>query len=155
MAKMSARQIVLVYTENRMSSRPDFYSGRGAILSDLDSDLLERIYKGVKNEIGNEAAENFVQMVADIKILSATCFLNTLYGLEVSKWVWKKSDRPDRAMDHIDLPHEHEGRFEAGMATIGAVLGGGLERDETHAIRGEFLQKHGKSVPGSRCNYWQ
>lgn len=140
---MSARQIVGTYCEGRMCPRPEFFSGRGAILSDLNSDLLGMIHEGIRREIGAEAAKNFVQMVADIDVLSATFFLNSLYGLEANGWKWKKAKRKAKGIDHVDVGPDDGHRFAIGMATIGSWLGGGSERNETPSISSDFLEKHG------------
>ena len=141
---MNAYDIVQTSTKRRMSGRPEYYSGRGATLSDLNSELLQMIWKGVKKEIGKKAAAAFAEMVADIDVLSATCFLNTLYALEVQGWVWKKPNGCQGDMDHIDVGPEGEGRLAVGMASIAAWMGGGSNRDDTLMIRGGFLAKHGK-----------
>lgn len=145
---LTAHAIVGTYTKNRMSSRPEFYSGRGAILTDLNSELLEMIYDGIRREIGEAAAKNFVQMVADIDVLSATLFLNSLYGLEANGWKWKKRSKlskTSKATDHVDIGPDDGHRFAIGMATIGSWLGGGSERNETPMISSDFLEKHGFS----------
>ena len=67
--KLEAMQIVM---EAGMSARPEFYSGRGAISCDLNDKILEKVHKGVQREHGEEAAKQFVQMVADVPKLSAT-----------------------------------------------------------------------------------
>ncbi len=140
---MSAHAIVGTYTKNRMSSRPEYYSGRGAILSDLNSELLEMIHEGIRREIGEKAAKNFVQMVADIDALSATFFLNSLYGLEASGWKWKKRSKKAEALDHVDVGPDSPARFGIGMATLGSWMFGGSERNETAQISSDFLEKHG------------
>ena len=142
---MNAYDIVQTSTKRRMSGRPEYYSGRGATLSDLNSELLQMIWKGVKKEVGKKAAAAFVEMVVDIEVLSATCFLNTLYSLEARGWIWTKPNRCQGNLDHIDVGPDGEGRFAVGMASIAAWMGGGSSRDDTLMIRGEFLAKHGKT----------
>ncbi len=141
---MDAYHIVQASTKNRMSGRPEYYSGRGATLSDLNSELLQMIWKRVKKEVGKKAAAAFLEMVADIEVLSATCFLNTLYSLEARGWVWTKPNRCQGDMDHIDVGPDGEGRLAVGMASIAAWAGRGSSRDDTLMIRAEFLAKHGK-----------
>ena len=85
--KLNARMIV---RKAGMSDMPGFYSGRGAILSDLNPDILRRIYEGVQREHGKGVAKQFVKMVATIPKLSATDFLLSFYRL--GKWLengWK------------------------------------------------------------------
>ena len=77
--KLDACQIV---KRARMSARPEFYSGRGAITDDLNGEKLEHIYGDIKRWHGDDAAQSYVQMVADILVLSATDFLLSLYRFE-------------------------------------------------------------------------
>lgn len=142
---MTAREIVHEYTKNRMSARPEYYSGRGATLSDLDSKLLEMIYQGILKEIGQNAAKELIKMVEDLDVLSATHFLNSLYALEARSWRWERRQRKAGPMDHIDVGSDQdpEARLTIGLCSIGAWGLGGSDRDETDTIRGAFLQKYG------------
>jgi hypothetical protein len=144
--RMSAQQIVM---EAGMSARPEFYSGRGAISSDLNDKILENVYQGVRREQGEEAAKQFAQMVADVPKLSATDFLLTLYRLEGLSWKWdKRVLGNERGMDVG--PDRDDGSREAiARATIASVLSGMSDIDETSYIRGEFLRRHEIQVPKS------
>jgi len=139
--KLTAREII--GTMKDMSARPEFYSGRGATGSDLDNRRLERIHQLIEREHGGEAAQNYVQMVADIPVLSATDFLLNLYRLDASGWEWNKGLLGNEK--GVDVgPDTGNGTREAiGFATIGAVLGGMSDRNETPYIREEFLRNHG------------
>ena len=143
--KLTAREII--GTMKNMSDRPEFYSGIGAIRSDLDSKKLDTIYQIIKKEYGEDAAQNFAQMVTDIPILSATDFLLNFYRLEGHNWKWdKKLLGNERGIDIG--PDYSNGRREAiAMATIANSLSGFSERDETPYIRGEFLRKLGINDP--------
>lgn len=143
---MTAREIVSHYCQGRMSGRPEYFSGRGATLSDLNSDLLEMIYQGILKEIGKGGAQNFIKMVEDIDVLSATLFLNSLYELEARSWVWENSQQTSKASKHLDVGPEGEGRMAVGLASIGAWMGGGSGRDDTRQIRDSFLRAHGRKV---------
>lgn len=134
---MSVRELIHARKIN-ISARPEFYSGRGATLTDLNSDILEKLYAAIKVEYGVQPAAAFVKMVADIKPLSATAFLNRLYALEGSGWQFKTRLQCD---SDIDLGPDNEGRMSIALATIGNLLGGRLN-DETEAIRRPFLMKH-------------
>jgi hypothetical protein len=148
--RMRASQIV---TEAGMSDRPEYYSGRGAISCDLNDKILEEVYRGVQREHGKKAAEQFVQMVADVPKLSATDFLLSLYRLESRNWKWDK--KMVGSENGLDVgPDTGDGsRFAVGMFSVANVLSGMSERDETRYIRGSFLQKHGIKIPGNVCSY--
>lgn len=136
--KIDARQIVM---EAGMSTRPEFYSGRGAISCDLNDKHLEKIYQIIKKEYGNDTAKQYAQMVADIPKLSATDFLITLYRLEGNEWEWDKRILGNERGAYVDGETD-EAKMAVGMATIFGALTGDSERDETDYIRGEFLERH-------------
>jgi len=132
-----------ILRNNRMSTRPEYYSGRGAILCDLDSKILEGIYQGILKEFGKNAAKNFLKMVADIKVLSATTFLEELYQLYFNEWKYTKKEKH---ADGISVPKNEDGDYDessmvSGMMGIFSVMGN--NRDETEMIRGNFLYNHG------------
>ncbi len=70
-----------------MSSRPEYYSGRGATPSDLSVPELMCIYRYIESGDFPKGAEGaFVQMVKDIKLLAATPFIQSLEALEYRGW---------------------------------------------------------------------
>lgn len=147
--KLEAMQIVM---GAGMSARPEFYSGRGAISCDLNERILEKVYKGVEREHGEEAARQFVQMVADISVLSATDFLLTLYRLESRNWRWDKRILGNEKGIDVGPDLGDGGREGIAMATIAECLSGMSERDETSYIRDNFLERHGIKVPQKNYN---
>ncbi|MDP3027250.1 MAG: hypothetical protein Q8N63_06075 [Nanoarchaeota archaeon] len=147
--KLEAMQIVM---EAGMSACPEFYSGRGAIPCDLNDKILEKVYKGVKREHGEKAAKHFTQMVADIPKLSATDFLLTLYRLESRNWRWDKRMLGNEKGIDVGPDYGDGRRTGIALVTIGDVLGGMSERDETSYIRDNFLERHGIKVPQKNYN---
>jgi hypothetical protein len=140
-----------IIRNNRMSARPEFYSGRGAIMCDLNGDILEGIYQGILKEFGKEAAKNFVKMVADIKVLSATTFLEELYMLFGNNWKYR--NKKEHA-NGISVPKNENGEYDqnsmmSGIFGIMAAMSNN-GRDETIAIRGYFLNCHGIKPKGKR-----
>jgi hypothetical protein len=122
-----------------MSFRPEYFSGRGATTTDLNGEMLFKIYNSIKKENGERAAEAYVEMVKSIKTLSATNFLNSLYLLEACKWVYKKSDFESDS----DLGPDCDGRIGVAFATIANTLSNG-DRDDTFFIRNSFMHKIGQ-----------
>lgn len=133
-----------------MSTRPEFYSARGATTTDLNSEKLERIYQAVLTHVGKDAGKAFVRMVASIRTLSATEFLLTLERLEANGWRWSKKllgDGKGIAFNDVD----------SALCTVVEVLGrsgrsngGSYEyerRDETVSIRCGFLRARGLKDP--------
>lgn len=129
---ISAREIV--YSVG-MPDRPEYYSGRGAMSCYLNGDQLYEIHTTIKKEIGTEQAVAFVSMIENLKTLSATNFLNSLYALEAREWVFVPASESD-----IDLGPDDERRIATGIATIFAATSFS-EWDETEDIRASFFQK--------------
>ncbi len=122
-----------------MSTRPAFYSGRGATTTDLSSHKLDTLYKAIEKHVSKEAAGHFGQMVADLPCLSATDFLLALESLESHHWTWSKE-----LIGHSNGLYAED--FGSGLGTIGSVLGGDRV-DETASIRRNFLDQHKIKLP--------
>lgn len=58
-----------IIRKNGMSTRPEYYSGRGAIRADLNDKILFGMHKDIKEKFGEKPAKAFVQMVDKIKVL--------------------------------------------------------------------------------------
>jgi hypothetical protein len=139
-----------IIRNNGMSTRPEYYSGRGATLSDLNSQILQGIYDGISKEFGEDADENYVKMVADIKVLSATTFLQELYNLERNGW---KYTEKQKHADGIAIPKNKDGEYDEISTLHGLISVVGTmsnNRDDTGIIRGSFLASHGVH-PIKRC----
>lgn len=141
--KIDARTIVI---RANMSPRPEYYSGRGATLSDLNGEILENIYQGIKKEYGKKASESFVNMVKDIPVASATDFLLNLYRLESNNWKWNEKMLGSEKGVYVDGPNDNV-KFAVGMATIAGIFGGSMDRDDTTSIKNYFLKRHGIEIP--------
>ena len=129
-----------IIRNNRMSTRPEYYSGRGAILCDLDGKILEGIYQGVLKEFGEKPADNFIKMVADIKVISATTFLQELYELFHRDWKYKKKRHHASG---IAVQKNEDGTYDATHGVLGIMSSLFNDRDETQMIKGYFLSRHG------------
>lgn len=138
-----------IIQDNNMSARPEYYSGRGATLSDLNGQILHGIHSGILKEFGEDAAKNYVKMVADIKVLSATTFLEELFNLECNEW---KYTEKSKHADGISVPKNEDGEYDESsmmsgmMGVMSAMFHNG--RDDTSRIRGGFLSTHGVEPKG-------
>lgn len=133
-----------IIRESGMSTRPEYYSGRGATRSDLDSGILEKIYQGILKEYGKRAANYYLKMVADIKVLSATTFLQELYMLFGNNWKYIKKKKH---AEGISIPKNEDGEYDeksamSGMLGMFAALCSNCS-DDTYSIRNGFLHLHG------------
>jgi hypothetical protein len=129
-----------IIRESNMSTRPEFYSGRGATLSDLNGQILQEIYNGIEKHFGDEAAENYVKMVDGIKVLSATTFLQELYDLYYSGWKYtpEKEDASG-----IAVHKDEDGNYNTALGMFGVSLALSNDRDDTNSIKAGFLLAHG------------
>jgi hypothetical protein len=127
-----------------MSARPEFYSGRDAMTCDLNKKHLEGIYEQIINKYGSEAGNGFIAMVKDIKVMTATKFLNSLYTLCRNDWNWKNS------MEGDSISIDGEG---TALGTIFSVVSSS-GRDETEIIKGDFLRNHGIYPEQRRCSMY-
>jgi len=128
-----------------MSTRPEYYSGRGATTADLNSDSLFKIYEAIKSDIGEDAAKNFALMVKAIKVLSATDFLLSLHRLDADNFVFTE------AVDNKGIYATDE---VTAFFTVMSVTSG-RNIDSTKSIRGPFLRRIGMSSPGDDDPYNQ
>jgi len=129
-----------------MSTRPEYYSGRGATISDLNGEILFGIHRDLKKEFGENAGIGFVKMVSGIKVLSATAFLNGLYELFYNDWKYK-----DTQPEGISLPKDEDGNHNEAIGMISvleALFSCG--RDDTQQIKSHFLRSNG--VKGKEIN---
>lgn len=134
----------------QLDTSPAYYLGRGACRSDLGGDKLEAVYQEIKQKAGEDPARNYVQMVADIPVLSATEFLVNLKNLEDGGWRAGPGLQTQRQKTKLIQEDEMKG---AG-SIIFAVVANGNNRgnDETSAIRGAFLQSHRGEYTRGRVN---
>ena len=113
----------------KMSSRPEYYSGRPAMICDFDGHKLFKIYTLIQKNIGEQAADNFVKMIENINDLSASNFLNHLYALEAHNWIYSPSATPKS---------ENSVHTKANSRRLFSSLYG-LNCDDTDLIRNTFL----------------
>jgi hypothetical protein len=154
--KMDFSQAVRKWTEGKLSSRPEYYCGRGVNTGDLNSDLLEMLWTGLTRSVGIPAADNFIYMVRDLTDLSATAFLKAFEEFYQNNFVWRP--RKQTIADQMaytgrsDDPHTFEA-LKLGMqemlmkARLNPGRSAEQERAETEAasmlVKGRFLLNHG------------
>jgi hypothetical protein len=133
---MDIREIV---QQAGMSDRPAYYSGRGATISDLNSQILQKIHESIVKNIGAEAGKEFIQLVDEIEVMSATGFLQALYSLARNNW---KFDPAMVKSNGTDIDSEGS----AWGTLLGSMSRG--KRDDSDSIKNEFLRKHGVLTGG-------
>ncbi len=146
--KLSAQEIT---REVGMSNRPEYYSGRGATVSDLNSKMLDEICGLVQKNHGRKASRNFVKMIEKMPVLSATDFLLSFYALEENGWEYEENRVRSDAPSGIIVRKDSDGNYDPkhGMVSIMSALSRG--QDQTNSIKMPFLNKHGSR--GKRMGY--
>lgn len=114
MAAITAREMV---NSVGMSNHPNFYADRAPIRTDFNGSHLFGIYRRIRDELGTSAADAFVTMVENLKILSAFNFLNALYALEARGWVYEPVKETDMGVG----PGDTENIKKAFLVRIGKI----------------------------------
>lgn len=135
-----------IVTTAKMSTRPEYYSGRGAIRSDLNGTILKTIFDSVKTDFGDEAANSFVEMVKGMKQLSATAFLNELYQLAQNDFIFTASV----GFGTMEIAKDKDGNYDMNHGMISMMSALTNLRDETTSIRNEFLWMIGERIQEPR-----
>jgi hypothetical protein len=129
--------------------RSSFYSGRGVNLGDLNSKFLEMIYQGLKSEVSQEAAKNFVKFVNNLKDLTASGFIIAFERFWDSECQNTNTSLPSGLGNQISGRGDE--RFAEGFALIGQIFGGGLSSPEkiereSHSVKDQFLRQHKEEI---------
>ena len=124
----------------RFSSRAEYFSGRGATLTDLNFEILEHIHGQITKEYGEEAAKNYVNMVASMKSCSATAFINNCYTLAYNNFKWELEESDTSG---IEVGKDKEGNYDTVNGIFGIISAMHQRGDQTPEIRNRFLSKHG------------
>lgn len=145
---MNREKLEQIILSTGMSLRPESFSGRGAITSDLNHKRLYAIWLGIKNTISNEAAESFVQLVRQIEVMSATTFLQELYALCDNNW---QLDEHYEDAPGVVIQKDNNGNHMVahGILAMSAAMSiAEAKIDQTQEIKAWFLECRG--VPPKR-----
>ena len=105
-----------------ISSRPEYYSGRGENGGDLNDKHLTKLYKLIKDFKGEEAAKEFVTMVENTKELSATAFIRRLLILDQNDYKWdSKYDVTQTENDDVEIDPDN---ILSTVATMASLMSG-------------------------------
>lgn len=116
-----------------VSSSPEYYSGRGAKLCDLNGKNLISIYNKL-NRLDTKKSLAMAKMTFEMPTLGATEFINSLYSLAYNNYDLEKYHL---SSNNIDLGNGSENsRFVIGMASLASSMC--YRSDDTIAIKHEF-----------------
>jgi len=126
-----------------------YYAGRGPTQSDLNSKLLEAFYDGIKKDVGEKEAKNFVRFVNKLDDLSASAFIVAFEQFAARKY--KIIDIKQKPEDGNRLTAHGPGLEAQAFALIAGALAGpkrspaeNLRASET--IKYAFINKHQKEI---------
>lgn len=118
-----------------LNSRAEYYSGRGAIMSDLNGKHLIAIYQKLAR-LDRIKALNMMKMTLHMPTLGATEFLESLYNLVENNYVFEKTII---STNNLSLGSARtEERNSIAIASIATFLCGS-KRDETATIKAQFI----------------
>ncbi len=126
------QDVVLKWTKKTLLMDVGYYAGRPPSNEDLSSQMLEMIYQGIRIDLGEMEAENFVLFVEKLHDLSPSVFVGAFQrfligGCQVTDGLATKADRARITHDSITLPlfaralfgqHETEEEIREASQTI-------------------------------------
>jgi hypothetical protein len=120
---------------------------------DLNSDILEMLYGGIRTEIGAEAARNFVLMVENLTDMSATAFLVSFQHYWGNKYRW--DDRKQQSGDGVALSGRGQQLHTEAMFAVLSALSDHRDKGtrdwQSDSIKMPFLARHSTKPRSSRC----
>ncbi len=142
----------LEWTEGKFLFRSGFYAGRPPSLGDLNSKILEMIYLGIKKDVGESEATNFVRFVNSLEDLSASSFIVAMerfWALDCKEPLVHQESRDRARLDDNLYGRQLESQALGLLAT---VLGGrNLDEDKIRSrsmdIKRDFIRNHMTEIP--------
>lgn len=126
-----------IITTSGLSDRPEFYSGRGTMLSDLNSDMLNLIYKKIARLDLNKGL-NMAKMTLEMETLGATEFLENLYLLAANNYDLEKIKL---SSDNVSFGNSRgNSMFAIALASLASSLSS-TRIDATLSIKECFINK--------------
>ena len=126
-----------IITTSGLSDRPEYYSGRGAMLCDLNSNMLYLIYKKLARLDSNKGL-NMVKMTLEMSTLGATEFLENLYSLAANNYDLEKIKL---SSDNVSFGNSRgNSMFANGLASLASSLSS-TRGDATPSIKECFINK--------------
>jgi hypothetical protein len=133
------------WTKDRFVLRSSFYTGRGVNAGDLNSEMLENIYQGLKADVSQDAATNFAKFVNGLTDLSASAFIQAFERF----WYGgcQKTEISQGDHDGNRLTGRGDALIGEGLALIANALGGRRSSQTeieagSQQIKSSFLMHH-------------
>lgn len=143
--------LVHSWTRGRFCMRSGFYAGRGPTSSDLNSDILESLYQGIKKELGEAAAANFVRFVNKLDDLSASAFIVAFEQFWAQDC--KTVEIEQTSEDRMRLDARGSGLEAQAFGAVMSHMSGGSNKSEdeirhlSNRLKGKFIWTHRDEIP--------
>ncbi len=143
------RKLVPEWTHGRFTLDSAEYAGRLPQLGDLNSEILEQIYQGLRSEGGPEAARNYVRFVAKLEDLSASSFVVALERFAYSDFT--EVNISQHASDRSELSSGDE-MFTQGLISLNQFQNSGMPNQEdikraSFSLKFMFVRSHHNELP--------
>lgn len=134
------------WTQGKLVMDSGVYAHRPPTQSDLNSEMLEAIYRGLKQDHNDIAARNFVRLVNKLEDLSASVFIVTLERFWASRC--KQTDIVVSNKVHNNSVRNKVQAFEQlANALTGKTLGERQKKNLSEGIKSDFIKAHREEIP--------
>lgn len=153
---MSARNSVHSWVNGKFTLRSGFYAGRGVNSGDLNSKILEMFYQGIKRDLGDHIATNFVRFANKLRDLSASAFIVAFEQFWANDCT--VTDIAQQSEDRNQLSGHGDALIGEAFGLIGAILGGGNSQSDAEIkvqsffLKREFIASHKEEIPEDEIN---
>lgn len=141
--------LVGTWTKNTFCMRSGFYSGRKPTEGDLGSKHLEMLYIGIKTDVGEQQAKNFVRFVNKLDDMAASPFIVALEKFWANDC--QLVDINQSTSDRLRLDARGDAlQAQAFGAIMSNMFGGVSEEDHRHlsdGVKARFIRNHLKEIP--------
>jgi hypothetical protein len=138
------------WVNGRFIMRSGYYAGRAPSTGDLNSDILEMFYQGIKRDVDKEEAAWFVRFVNKLQDLSASAFIVAFEHFWASGCTMSSiSQCPE---DRRRLSAHGAGLQAEAFGLIGEMMFGRPMSEEdiivaSLPVKSTFISRHAKEIP--------
>lgn len=143
------RELVKEWTNRSFLLNSGFYAGRKPSPGDLGYDHLTKLYEGLKRDVGQDAATNFVRFVNNLGDMSASAFIvafEKFWGSGCTATVIEQ-----HVGDRARLDARGDALLAQGFGAIMTALGDRTTSEEyeslSYGVKSRFLREHIDEVP--------
>jgi hypothetical protein len=141
--------LVSEWTQRTFCMRSGFYAGRNPAEYDLGTKHLEMIYAGIKADVGQEEASNFVRFVNKLDDMAATPFIVAFEKF----WArdCQMTDVSQNASDRLQLDAHGEALEGQAFGAIMSTMFGRVSEEEyqrlSDSVKARFIRDHLGEIP--------